>query len=202
MSAERTKAVRQYVVYHLKLTELLHLMLLSFHLTRTGKEPDNHLGHGVDQFRETLLGAIASAFMSISDTPKSTNIREIWKQLHPIHARAIDRIWDRRISGGESVMKAYRDQAGAHGDHPDKYFSGKLGLSKEKEKVIRALVTFIGLSTCLLRRQVKEIPELASEIEGVLLDAELKLPATLVFNRRWLRTMHLIESGSYTKTFS
>ncbi len=53
MNAEQAKACRQYVVCHLKLMEVLHLTLLSFHLTDTGSFPDNELGHDVGQFKET-----------------------------------------------------------------------------------------------------------------------------------------------------
>jgi len=145
MDAERAKAGRQYVVFHLKLMEVLHLTLLSIHLSDTGSYPDNSLGHGVDQFKETLLGATVSAFMSISDNPQSTNTREIWKQLHPAHAKSIDRVWVRRISHGERVMKAYRDQAGAHGDRPQKYFDAKIELLKNAQQVLAALSAFLGL---------------------------------------------------------
>jgi hypothetical protein len=201
MNAQRDKAVRQYIVFHLKLMEVLHLTLLSFHLSDTGVSPDNVMGHGVGRFKETLLGATVSAFISIADNPKSTNILDIWKQLYPRHATAIDRIWARRISAGVSVMKAYRDQAGAHGDRPHKYFAARLALLRDKEQVLMALRTFYELSTCLLKRQAKELPGLASEIEGVLLDIELSFPGG-AFNRRWLREMHLIETGRYTKRFT
>ena len=157
MNAERANAGRQYVVYLLKLMEVLHLTLLSLYLSDTGACPDNDLGHGVDQFKETLLGATVNAFMAISDSPNSTNIRMIWKQLYPKHARAIDRIWNRSISPGESVMKAYRDQAGVHGDRPHKYFVGKLGLFKDQKQVLTALDAFYGLFICLLKRQAKEM---------------------------------------------
>lgn len=200
MSAPRDKAVRQYVVFHLKLMEVLHLMLLSFHLSDTESCPDNVLGHGVGRFKETLLGATVTAFISIVDGPKSTNIREIWKELYPWHATAIDRIWTTKISAGESVMKAYRDQAGAHGDRPQKYFAAKQALLRDNAQVLAALGTFYRLSICLLKRQSKELPDLASEIEEALFDIELAFPGG-AFNRRWLREMYLIERGPYTKRF-
>jgi len=158
------------------------------------------MGHGVSQFKETLLGATIIAYMSLSDR-KETNIQSIWKQLYPKHAKAIDRIWERSISAAEKVMKAYRDQAGAHGDNPIKYFEGKMDLTRDQEEVKTALAAFLGLSIIFLRRQADEVPELSSEIEAVLLDVELRFPPNLSFNRRWLRTMHLIESGPYKRTF-
>ena len=201
MNAEREKAGRQYVVFHLKLIEVLHLTLLSVHLRDTGTYPPNVLGHGVTEFQETLLGATINAFMSIADKQTSTNARAIWKQLYPKHAKAIDRVWNRRISSGESLMKSYRDRAGVHGDAPYKYFAAKLGLLSNTEQVLDALDAFHGLSVCLLKRLRKELPELSSEIEKTLLDIELKLDFPGSFNRKWLRKMHLTESGNYTKKF-
>ncbi len=202
MDAQRVSAGRQYVVAHLKLIEVLHLVLLSLHISDTRTCPENVLDHGVDRFKETLLGATINAFMSMCDNPKSTNIRDIWKQLHPKHARAIDRIWSGKISAGERVMKSYRDQAGAHGDQPTKYFAARVGLLSDKALVITALQTFCVLAVCLLRRQTKELPEFASEIEGVLLDIELSSFAKGgAFNRRWLREMHLVGGGPYTKRY-
>ena len=96
-------------------------------------------------------------------------------------------------------MKPYRDQPGAPGARGENYFAGKLGLFRESRKVLTASQAFYGVSICLLNRQASEHPSLASEIEAVLLDVELA--QTGAFNRRWLREMHLIESGSYTRNF-
>ncbi len=200
MDAKRTALVQQYIVLHLKELEVLHLILLNLHLLETNVAPENVLGHSADRFRETLLNATVVAFMALSDKPKSTSVREIWRQLHPKCAKAIDHIWEKHISAGEAVMKAYRDQAGAHGDRLDKYLAGKLGLYASNKVVVEALQAFYGLSLCLLRRQAKDAPDLAAEIDAALLDAELKIPNGS-FDRKWLRQMHLIESGSYSKVF-
>ena len=201
MAHDRASAVRQYVVYHLKLVEMLHLMLMNTHFLESQVAPFNLMGHGIDQFRETLLGATVSAFMSIADKPSSTSIQEIWKLLYPRHAKAIDRIWKGRISAGQSAMKRYRDKAGVHGDRPHEFFAAKLGLIQDKEQILTALDAFLRLSILLHKRQPKDCPELSSEIEGVLLDVELASPGTGSFNRRWLRMMQLIDSGPYTKKF-
>jgi hypothetical protein len=159
------------------------------------------MGHGADRFKETLLGAIVSMFMAISDNPKtSTNARAIWKQLYPAHVKAIDRIWDRQIASGEAVMKSFRDQAGAHGDRLGKYISAKLGLFQHSAAVLDALHAFFGLSICLTKRQFKEQPQLDSQVEAVLLDMELCSPWGS-FNRKWLKEMHLIQRGNYSKIF-
>ena len=200
MNAERTALIQRYIVLHLKEMEVLHLILLSFHLSDTRVAPNNVMGHEVDSFKETLLGAIVIAFMAISDKPKSTSVRDIWRQLHPRCARAIDRIWEKHISPGEAVMKTYRNQAGAHGDEIDKYLSGKLGLFTKSEVVLKALKAFYGLSICLAKRQAKDAPDLVSEIEAALLDAELRIPDR-AFSRKWLRNVHLLQSGHYNKVF-
>lgn len=200
MNAERAALIQRYVVLHLKEVEVLHLTLLSFHLSDTGTAPDNVMGHDVDDFKETLLGATVIAFMAISDNPKSTNVRDIWRQLHPRCARAIDRTWEKHISAGEAAMKTYRDQAGAHGDRLDKYLNGKLKLSIENKVILEALEGFYRLSISLMKRQTKDAPDLASEIEAVLLDAELRIP-NVSFNRKRLRKMHLLQSGPYKKVF-
>lgn len=61
MNGQRAEAVRQDVVYRLKLMELLHLGLLSFLLSDTGACPGNELGLGVGRFTETLPGATVHA---------------------------------------------------------------------------------------------------------------------------------------------
>ena len=200
MDQRRAKIVRQYVVYQLKLIELLHLMLISFHLTDHKLAPENVMGHGSDRFVETLLGTIVSTFTSLVDHPKSTNIRDIWKELFPKHSKAIDRVWLTRIAKGEKVMKRYRDQAGVHGDTAPKYFAAKLSLMENRDIVLSSMDTFLRLSLLLLKRQPKEVPELSSQVEGVLLDIELSF-SNGSFNRTWLRQMHLIEPGNFSKKY-
>jgi hypothetical protein len=201
LSDSHAKAIRQYVVYQLKLIELLHIWLLSFHLRDSGLVPENVMGHGTDRFVETLLGLQAITFMSIADANNSTNIRTIWKVLFPLHAEAIDRVWSRSIQPGQDLMKSFRDQAGAHGDKPEKYFAGKLSLMRNSGIVLKSLQSFNALSICLLKRQAKELPEMESDIETALLGIELALGNEFVFNREWLREMHLIPKGSYRKIF-
>jgi len=75
-----------------------------------------------------------------------------------------------------------------------------MGLFAEKAKVMSALGAFLGLSICLLKRQAKELPDVSSKMEATLLDIELGFPQG-AFNRRWLRTMHLIQPGPYTRKF-
>jgi hypothetical protein len=175
-------------------------MLLSFYLTDTGLTPANVMGHGADRFVETLLSTIVTTFISLCDGPDSTNAREVWKKLHPSRAAEIDEVWEREILAGEKVMRQYRNKAGAHGDSLHKYLDAKTSLIQEKEVVLRALRTFLGLSTSLFRDQESVLPTLPADIESVLLDVELSRPE-LVLNRRWLRSMHLTESGPFTKKF-
>ncbi|MEG9436720.1 hypothetical protein JAO29_11165 [Edaphobacter sp. HDX4] len=201
MTEERAKAGRQYVVFHLKMIEVIHLALLSLHLTDSGVCPANELNHSVARFKETLLSTTVTTFMALNDKSKSTNTRQIWKSLFSKHAKAIDRVWDRSITPGERVMKAYRDQAGAHGDDPYNYFVARVALLENEDRILTALSAFFRLSICLLNRQAKEIPELAGEIEAVLLDIELRFPRDQGFNRQWLKEMRLTEEGSYTKKY-
>ena len=201
-AAQRAKTVRQYIVFHLKSMELLHLILLSLHLHESGEYPRNALGHGVDRFKETLLSVTVSTFVSLCDERSSTHSRKLWNELYPRHAGAIDRVWCRRIAPGEQIMKAYRDQAGAHGDVPHRYFGAKRDLYARYAAVLSALNSYLSLSTCLLRRQKNEIPELNAEIESALLEIELKwAPGQGSFNRKWLQKMLVIESGPYTKVY-
>jgi len=151
-------------------------MLLSFHVTNHELPPENVMGHDSDQFVEILLGVIVTTFMSMVDHPDSTNILEIWKKLYPRHAKAVDRLWAFKISPGERIMKRYRDQGGAHGDDAPKYLAAKLRLIAQREIVLDALFAFQRLSVLLLKRQPKEVPELQSDTEAVLLDVELKFP--------------------------
>ena len=96
-------------------------------------------------------------------------------------------------------MKAFRDQAGAHGDRLGKYLAGKQGIHQHTNKVLTALQAFLSLSLCLNNREDDEQPELASDIEEVLLEMELSVPIS--FNRKWLKKMHLLRRGNYTKVF-
>ncbi|MBB5058575.1 hypothetical protein HDF16_003289 [Granulicella aggregans] len=201
MDQRRAKTVRQYVVYQLKLIELLHLTLISFHMTDHKLAPENVMGHGADRFVETLLGSVVTAFMSLVDHRDSTNIRDIWRELFPKHSKAIDRVWQARIAPGEAVMKQYRDRAGAHGDKAPKYFAAKISLFGKRDVVLNAMNTFLRLSVLLLKRQPEEVPELNSQVESVLLDIELTFPNGS-FNRTWLKQMHLIEAGNFSKRYS
>lgn len=205
MNPNRNKLARKYIVFHLKLTELLHLILLNLHLREKQLRVENVLGHDVDQFRETLLGAAVNAYMAIADNPRSTNAQSIFIELYPRYKRSILRIWERYIAPGEVVMKAYRDRAGVHGDKLEAYFGGKMGLFRETAKVLKALQAFRGIAANLLKKLPTEHPNLADDVEAVLLDVELGFEAQGIyghFDRRWLRRMRLIESGPYRKVFT
>lgn len=201
MTSERRKALRQYVVYHLKLVELLHLFLLTMGLAEGSPVPENVMGHGPEPFRETLLNAVVVTFMTIADErSKNTHVKTIWRVIYPRHARAIERIWSRQVVPGVAVMKEYRDKAGAHGDDIQKYLDAKFRLQRERELVLASLDAFLRLSIRLTSKQEKENPTLDSEIEAVLLDVELGFSKGS-FNRRWLRQMRLIPAGPFTRRF-
>ena len=99
-------------------------------------------------------------------------------------------------------MKRYRDQAGAHGDRLPRYLAAKRELFREQHVIIEALGAFYCLSSCLLKRQAKEMPDLVSDIEDVLFEQDLRLGQSETLNRRWLREMGLLQSGSFKKSFS
>ena len=202
MTSERQKAIRKYIVYHLKLIELLHLFILTMEVGKSDSHPANVMGHNSDHFKETLLGMVVTVFMSIADDrSKTTNVKVIWEAIYPRHVQSIDRIWKTRIAPGIAIMKHYRDRAGAHGDEAEKYFAAKMRIIRERDQIIASLDAFLRLSIRLTKKQAKENPEFESEIESVLLDIELNFSEG-AFNRRWLREMHLIPTGPFTRTFS
>lgn len=98
------------------------------------------------------------------------------------------------------IIRKYRDNAGAHSGHLEKYLDARGTLAQNRKITISTLKAFLSLATHLMHREQKELPDFPDSIESELLDIELKTGRS--FNRRWLREWKLLEGGSFSKRFS
>jgi hypothetical protein len=197
---QRRKCLKQYVIFRIKLIEFIHLLTITTDILARGQVPENIIDHTWKHFSETTLNALMNQFVTFTDPHKGgLDIRRVWGVLFPKHQRAIDRCWDRHIQPGWMIIVKYRDNAGAHSGHLEKYLDARGTLAGNRKIAIETLKAFLSLATSLMHREQRELLDFPDFIESALLDIEIKTGRS--FKRRWLREWKLIESGPFSKRF-
>lgn len=193
--------MNQYVIFRVKVIEFTHLFTILTDFSNRRYAPDNPLGHEWKHFAETMLHTTINHFITFTDPHKDgLHIKGVWVVLFPQHRRAIERYWDCAVEDGWRVIHKYRDNAGSHSGHLEKFLDARGALMSNRPVVLKSIDAFLKLAVCLMRRESTELPEFPHFIESALLDIELRR-AGHSFNRRWLRDWKLIESGGFSKTY-
>jgi hypothetical protein len=90
----RKDALRRYLIYRMKLTELIHLHLLWCALHEGAFVPENILDHDGEDFalsvRTAFLGWLCTILDQSSD---GLNVFDLWRLLFPKHREKIENMW-------------------------------------------------------------------------------------------------------------
>jgi hypothetical protein len=197
----RKDALRRYLLYKMKLIELIHFHLLWLALNRQKFAPENTLGHDGSDFSNSVRTAALAWFCTMVDQSNGgLNVFKLWHTLFPKHRKRIDRVWNQVQSEWE-VLRNFRDRCAFHADTPQNYFRAKQRMleSEEKVRVVKALNTFMKLAVFLLKRDPEELPDFVPEVEEFLLDFELKFDAH--FKRDSFKRLLILPRGNYRKAF-
>jgi hypothetical protein len=194
----RKDALKRYLVYRLKLVELIHLSILWTALNDEQFVPDNMMGQSGRDFAQSIRTVMLSWFCTIVDqTSDGLSVVRVWRELFPRHRKRIDRLW-KEIEPHWVVLRTFRDKCGFHADTPRNYFSARQEVI-DNPQVARALQDFLELSTFLLRREEQELSDFVPEVEQFFLDFELE--STSRFNRDALKRLLILPRGSYRRVF-
>jgi hypothetical protein len=184
-----------------KIIEFTHLFTILTEFNSRRQAPDNPLGHEWKHFTETMLHTTINHFITFTDPHKDgLHIQHVWSVLFPQHRRAIERYWNCGIEDGWRLIRKYRDNAGSHSGHLEKFLEARGALMANRRIVLKAINSFLKLAICLMRRESEELAEFPDFIESTLLDIELRRSGPS-FNRRWLRDWKLLESGRFSKKY-
>jgi hypothetical protein len=168
----RRNALKRYVIYRLKLQELLHFQLLFLELNSGEICPKNIMDHDSVEFASSMRVVAVSWWVTFVDK-NALNVFDLWRELFPKHKAKINKLW-KQIEPTWQVLVDYRNRCGFHADTPMRYFGAKAALLDNGKQVTKDIQDFITLSVLLIRAEEKELPDLASATEELLLNVELK----------------------------
>jgi len=194
----RRDALRRYLVYKMKLMELIHLNVLWRELNDEKFAPANAMNHTGREFSQSLRIFILSSFCTIVDQSNGgLNVFKLWRELFPKHLKEIDHLWN-EIEPRWKILRDFRDNCGFHGSTPKRYFEAKQQLLDNPEVAV-AVQTFLRLAKRFLDLQDEELPDFASEVESFLLDLELE--SNISVSRDALKRLLILPRGNYTRVF-
>ncbi len=180
------KEVGTYLVYRVKLNELIHLNFLFDDLNR--KESVSGLDAKV--VAETLRTAVIAWFCTIVDK-RGLNIFDLWIRIYPQYQKRI-RLVRLAIYPHVQLIRAFRDKAAFHAERNfSDFLKPRLELLKETKPIVKALQHFLKLAEFLMRREEVAIPRLSSRLLDVILDTELKLKCSI--NRQWFIKGNIVD---------
>jgi hypothetical protein len=168
----RRDALQRYVIYRLKMQELLHYELLFLSLDAGEFCPENIMDHESAEFASSMRTVAVSWWVTFVDK-NGLDVFDLWRELFPKHKAKINKLW-KQIEPTWKVLVNYRNRCGFHADKPMRYFAAKAGLLDNGKRVTKDMQDFITLSVFLMRKEEKEIPDLADAAEDLLLNVELK----------------------------
>jgi hypothetical protein len=168
----RRNTLKRYVIYRLKMQELLHFQLLFMELNSGTICPKNIMDHDSAEFASSMRVAAVSWWVTFVDK-NALNVFDLWRELFPRHKGRIDKLWE-QIEPTWKVLVNYRNRCGFHADTPMRYFAAKAKLLDNGKQVTKDIQDFITLSVFLMRAEEKELPDFASAAEDLLLNVELK----------------------------
>src|SRR5882672_2743239 len=168
----RRDALQRYVVYRLKMQELLHYELLFLALDAGEFCPENIIDHDSAEFASSMRTVAVSWWITFVDR-NGLDVFDLWRELFPRHKARINKLW-KQIVPTWKVLVNYRNRCGFHADKPMRYFGAKAGLLDSGKLVTKDMQDFITLSVFLMRKEEKEILDLADAAEDLLLNVELK----------------------------
>ena len=194
----RKRALHRYVIFKMKLIELLHLHLVWKALNDDLFTPPNVMGHDGTDFADTLRTVLLSWYMTLVDK-NGLDVFPLWLELFPKHRKRIENLRN-ETDPQLNILREFRDRVGFHGDTPGKYFNARKKLKMSHADISAALQKFLDLAVFLAKREEKELSDFVPEAESLFLDLELEFG--LKIKRQWMKKNLVLPSkSSYRVTF-
>ena len=186
------KQVGTYLVYRMKLNELIHLHFLFCHLNRAGCG-DTIEGIAPEIVVNTVRTCAMAWFITMLDR-NGINIFDLWKKMFPQYTNRLN-VYRSAIENDLVRIRAFRNRSALHAEPVFRDFiKPRVDMQEHAEEDVKTLQRFLKLATFLLKREHTADPNLQSRILGVVLDTELELDCHI--RRRWLMDTNILDRSS------
>jgi hypothetical protein len=190
------KEVSTYLVYRVKVNELIHLHLLWLAI-KDGQCGESVSGIDNKIFRETLRTVTMAWFSTILDK-NGLDIFPIWQKMFPHYQKRIA-LYRTAIQPQLDLLRAFRDRSAFHAEPVfSKFFAPRKDVLDNVKDIVEGVQHFLRLSRFLIRREHTE-PNLQSRMLGIVLDTELKLKCNI--KRSWLVETNVIDRSGVFGTW-
>ena len=139
-----------YLVYRQRILEFLHLFLLWEAMQAAGKPPQNVMGHGADDFANTLRTATIGWLASLVDKDGSAlNVFDLWLKIFPERSADIVRVRD-EIRPHLKLLTYFRNNTAFHANKSvNRHVQVRQAI--RNPAMSKATQSFLGLCIDLLR---------------------------------------------------
>ena len=186
------KQVGTYLVYRMKLNELIHLHVLFRHL-HSGGCGDAIDGVDSQIVLNTIRTCAMAWFITLFDQ-NGVNIFDLWKVMFP-HYRNRIALYQATIEPNLARLRTFRNRSAFHADPAFiRFFTPRVEMQQHTQQDTETLQRFLRLAAFLLKREHTVDPDLQSRMLGVILDTELALSCRI--RRRWLIDTNIIDRSS------
>jgi len=186
------KQIGTYLVYRMKLNELMHLHFLLHHLLGGGCG-DTVGGIDPEIVMNTVRTCAMSWFITMLDR-NGVNIFDLWEKMFPQYTHRL-RLYQGAIEKDLIRLRAFRNRSAFHAEPVFReFFQPRVEMQEHAEEDVRGLRRFLDLATFLLKREHTVDPDLQSRMLGVILDTELALKCRI--SREWLIDTNILDRSS------
>ena len=191
------RQVGTYLVFRMKLNELMHLHYLIYHLL------DGGCGNAIDgvdpgDMANTVRTCAMAWFCTFLDR-NGLNIFDLWKKMFPQYARRLA-LYRALLERDLVRLRAFRNRSAFHAEpYFRKFLEPRVEMQEHSKEDVEALRRFFKLAIFLLNREHTVDPNLQSRILGVVLDTELALNCRI--RRRWLVDTNILDRSSVFGTW-
>jgi hypothetical protein len=186
------KQVGTYLVYRMKLAELMHLHFL-FHHVYDGACGDTIDGIDSQLVLDTLRTCALSWFVTLFD-PSGVNIFDLWEQMYPQYPWRLG-VYRKAVEPNLQRLRTFRNKSAFHADRVfSKFFAPRVQMQEHRKQDAETLQRFLRLAIFLLKREHTVDPDLYSRILGVVFDMELALDCKM--SRKWIIDNRIIDRST------
>jgi len=186
------KEISEYLVYRIKLNELIHFHLLWVELN-SGDFGSSVGGIDIRAMLDSVRTA-AMAWIPTSVDRKSLEIFRLWKKMFSQYQKRIE-LYQTAVQPYLDLLWRFRNKTAFHADPTfAKFFEPRVRLSAQVKEVSEAMQRFLRLAGFLMARENRVDPDLHSRILGVVLSAELTLNCRI--SRQWLIDSHIVDRNA------
>ena len=166
----RKDALRRYLVFRVKMIEMLDIALLRQTAAAGNISVPNPVDRLSKDFADSLRTSHLSWFALMIDK-NGMDVIKLWSELFPKHRNQINETWA-RIKPAWDIIRGFRDKAGFHADQPRAFFKARFEVVAYQKEVTVALDDFRRLCITILHAETAELPDFTNAVDEFLTEME------------------------------